>query len=308
MNRLFKRLSKRIASEGGWLAVIGNSCRTIQKHGFKEFVLRAIRLFTNVNIHKNRNAYMLSDYIRRYADETGVVSSVHHDDMIFRFLVENPHFKTVEDAVEYYFKDGARSSRQLKKIIFSDLGINDIPAIQILEFASGYGCVTRHLVNDFLEENIVSCDIHREACSFISSEMRVKAILSSTSPADFQIATNQFDIVFALSFFSHMPDSTWGAWQKALFKTIKPGGYFIFTTHGMTSASDHFGGPIIPESGIWFVPDSEQKDLDVKDYGNTIVTQEYVNTIVNDVLHASILIYVEACWWGHQDLYVVRKV
>ncbi len=137
--------------------------------------------------------------------------------------------------------------------------------------------------------------------------MGVKTILSASNPTDLKIVHNQFDVVFALSFFSHMPDNTWGLWLKTLFDALKPGGYLIFTTHGMTSSRKYFGNPVIPESGMWFSPSSEQKDLDVADYGNTIVTPEYVKIAVKNILHQNILLMVEADWWEHQDLYVVKK-
>jgi SAM-dependent methyltransferase len=246
------------------------------------------------------------DDIRRYADETGVVSGIHPDDLIFRFVVEYPGFQTHEQAVKYYFHDGANSAKKLSKLLFSRLGVKRSADTSFLEFASGYGCVTRHLSKELTPVKTVSCDIHEAACTFIESAIGVKTILSATKPEDLGIENNSFDVVFALSFFSHMPERTWGRWLKSLFDKVKPGGYLIFTTHGMTTWGN-LGKPAIPESGIWFAPGSEQKDLDVADYGSTIVTPEYVKRAVETILHQSVLSMDAAEWWGHQDLYVVRN-
>jgi SAM-dependent methyltransferase len=244
--------------------------------------------------------------ITKYAGETSVISDIHADDLIFEFLVENPVFPAIDDAIRYYFHDGANSAKKLNNLLFTELDLKRRWDTSILEFASGYGCATRHLIKELAPCNIVSCDIHAAACSFIDSAIGVKTILSATKPEDLEIDNSSFDVVFALSFFSHMPDRTWGRWLKSLFEKVKPGGYLIFTTHGMVS-SQHLGSPIIPDSGIWFTASSEQKDLDVADYGNTIVTSDYVKKTVNNVLHEEILLMVEAGWWGHQDLYVVKK-
>ncbi len=249
----------------------------------------------------------MKDDIVRYSGETGVASAIHPDDLIFRFVLEYPGFRTREQAVEYYFHDGANSARKLGDLLFSQLGVKRGADTSLLEFASGYGCVTRHLSRELAPVKLVSCDIHEAACTFIESALGVETIRSATKPEDLGIENGSFDAVFALSFFSHMPERTWGRWLKTLFDKVKPGGYLIFTTHGMTTW-ENLGKPAMPESGIWFAPSSEQIDLDVADYGSTIVTPEYVTRAVEDILHQSVLRLDKAEWWGHQDLYVVRNL
>jgi SAM-dependent methyltransferase len=248
----------------------------------------------------------MKDDILRYADETGVASDIHPDDLIFRFVVEYPGFLTNEQAVKYYFHDGANSAKKLGNLLFSRLGVKRSADTSLLEFASGYGCVTRHLSRELAPAKIISCDIHGAACTFIESAIGVETIRSATKPEDLEIENGSFDVVFALSFFSHMPEHTWGRWLKSLFDKLKPGGYLIFTTHGMTTW-ENLGKPVIPEAGLWFTPSSEQKDLDVAEYGSTIVTPEYVKRAVENILHQSVLSMDAAEWWGHQDLYVVRN-
>lgn len=272
----------------------------------KRIPARVMERISDVAYFMRTGRIKMKDDILRYADETGVVSDIHPDDLIFRFVVEFPGFLTNEQAVKYYFHDGANSAKKLSNLLFSQLGLRRSADTSLLEFASGYGCVTRHLIRELAPVTIVSCDIHEAACAFIESSIGVKAILSATKPENLGIKNNSFDVVFALSFFSHMPEHTWGRWLKSLFDKVKPGGYLIFTTHGMTTW-ENLGKPIISQGGIWFAPASEQKDLDVADYGSTIVTPEYVNRAVENILHQSVLRMDEADWWGHQDLYVVRN-
>lgn len=272
----------------------------------KRVPVRAIEIILDFAYFIRTGRSKMKDDILRYADETGVASDIHPDDLIFRFVVEYPGFLTNEQAVKYYFHDGANSAKKLNNLLFSRLGVKRSADTSLLEFASGYGCVTRHLSRELAPVNIVSCDIHEAACTFIESALGVKAMRSATRPEELGIENNSFDVVFALSFFSHMPERTWGRWLKTLFDKVKPGGYLIFTTHGMTTWGN-LGKPAIPESGIWFAPSSEQKDLDVADYGSTIVTPEFVNKAVENFLHQSVLRMDAADWWGHQDLYVVRN-
>src|ERR1700722_7346793 len=74
-----------------------------------------------------------------------VSSSIHPDDFIFRFVIGSlghPKLPTLRDCVRYYFEDGNKSAAA-----FADLlKRHSAPSRpDVLEFASGYGCVSRHL-------------------------------------------------------------------------------------------------------------------------------------------------------------------
>ena len=222
-------------------------------------------------------------------------------------LLSSGQFKNNDSAVKNYFENANRSAKHLYKLIYDELGYKRGSNIKLLEFASGYGCVTRHL-NIILGNNveITSCDIHKEAVDFITDKMKIKTVLSHSVPEKLQIE-EKYDIVFALSFFSHMPETTWGRWIQKLFSCVAKPGYFIFTTHG-TESLKFFGNPEVPSSGFWFHPDSEQKDLDVAEYGTTITTPEYVKRELHTKIKAPIVLFKPAFWWEHQDLYVVANI
>jgi SAM-dependent methyltransferase len=151
--------------------------------------------------------------------------------------------------------------------------------------------------------DLTCCDIHEAAVTFIRDELGAKAVLSHRVPEQLKLGT-QFDAVFALSFFSHMPDATWRRWLQALADHVRPGGVVIFTTHGAVSAG-HLG--VTPIEGYWFGSGSEQEDLDAADYGTAVTTREYVDRQIADIPEIAIEIFRQGYWWGHQDLYVLRK-
>jgi 2-polyprenyl-3-methyl-5-hydroxy-6-metoxy-1,4-benzoquinol methylase len=47
-------------------------------------------------------------------------------------------------------------------------------------------------------------DIHQQAIQFIQEKLKTEAVLSASRPEDLDL-NRAFDVVFALSFFSHMP-------------------------------------------------------------------------------------------------------
>jgi hypothetical protein len=67
------------------------------------------------------------------------------------------------------------------------------------------------------------------------------------------------------------------------------------------------GDPEIPENGFWFIPNSEQDDLDGAEYGSAISTPEFVIRELFHQVRAPLAEFRSSYWWGHQDLYVVAK-
>jgi SAM-dependent methyltransferase len=242
---------------------------------------------------------------RENAAKYSVSPEIHDDDLLLQFLLTHPAFPDPEQAIAYYFSDGAESARKLEEILMRNTAFGRSGRYSLLEFASGYGMVTRHLGRQLAGADIVSCDIHDQAVTFINDTLRSSAVLSRHVPEELTL-NRQFDVVFALSFFSHMPEATFGRWLQALFSVVLPGGILVFTTHGLASQKI-FGDVALSESGFAFMPSSEQGDLAGTEYGSSISTPDYVIGELYRRLRAPICEFRHAYWWGHQDLYVVVK-
>ncbi len=247
--------------------------------------------------------------LREEAKQFAVAPDIHPEDFIFQFLAGNPCFQTKTLAVRYYFSDGRKSVDRLESLVAQHFGRSDRP-IELLEFASGFGCVSRHLVGA-PAFHLTACDIHQGAIGFLRERIGAEALLSRSRPEDFAPGAT-FDICFALSFFSHMPDATWGPWLRRLYSLVKPGGLLIFTTHGYRSRH-HFGDPSFNSDGYWFDQSSEQKDLSTGEYGQMIVTPRYVFNQIHlmnqtqALAGADVVFMQEGLWWDHQDTYILRK-
>jgi SAM-dependent methyltransferase len=236
------------------------------------------------------------------ASHYGVPSEVHPDDFLWSFIAGHTLFPTPDAAASYYFADGSESAIKLRDLVTRHLG--DRP-ISLMEFASGYGMVTRHIPRALPSAHVVSCDIHPAAVSFIQDKLGVETLQSTYEPEDLDFG-RRFDVVFALSFFSHMPEKSFGRWLAALYRQVSPGGILVFTTHGLASAMS-LGDPDIPDTGFWFKPDSEQRDLEGAEYGSTISTPEWVIRNLYARVGAPLAEVRFGYWWQHQDVYVVAK-
>ncbi|WP_165585298.1 bifunctional 2-polyprenyl-6-hydroxyphenol methylase/3-demethylubiquinol 3-O-methyltransferase UbiG [Roseococcus sp. SYP-B2431] len=245
----------------------------------------------------------VDEAIRDCAALYGVSPAIHPEDHIYNFVIQHPSFTTDAARVKYYFRDGAHSARTLCHIVGQHLPGR--ARMDLLEFACGYGCVSRHLVK-MDRFDMDCCDIHEQAMDFLRDRIGARPVLSSPAPEALELPRS-YDVAFALSFFSHMPRQSWGRWLARLSRAVRPGGILIFTTQGMPSRM-HFGYPDIPESGFWFQPTSEQIDLSTAEYGQTIVMPSFVKAEIAAIPGLELLDLDEGYWWGHQDLYVVRRL
>jgi len=224
----------------------------------------------------------------------------HPDDFLFKFSME---LEGMENCVPAYICGGAHIASEVLSLCNEFLGENEKP-YDILDFASGYGRVTRGF--DKSAFNITASDIHEDAMKYIESEIGVETYLSSTVPEKFN-PDKHFDVIFAFSFFSHMPHKTFGRWLSTLYKHVKPGGLLVFTTHGRINMAQ---SEIHVKKGYGFYSISEQKDLDSGDYGITISELPYVSKMLQKHIGQSPVLFREGASiaGGQQDLYVIKKV
>jgi 2-polyprenyl-3-methyl-5-hydroxy-6-metoxy-1,4-benzoquinol methylase len=234
---------------------------------------------------------------KRFAAIYRVTPALHSEDhMLGHFLKLN-----AEGGLKFYFKGGLADAEQLMTAIES-LGI-DMDNLRVLEFAAGYGRLTRHLQK--LCDLTVS-DIHPEAVEFVSRHCGCPTYVSSKDPDQLKIP-GQFNVVAVISLFSHLPDRTFGRWLSALYALVAPGGYLIFTTIGESARAINARIPTPGPDGFAFEVASEQIDLDTQDYGNSTVHPHYVGAQIGRMPGARLISYEAGVWWKYQDQYIVQK-
>jgi SAM-dependent methyltransferase len=247
------------------------------------------------------------DRIERVASRFGVTGDIHEQDLLFDLLVRNVYMADPGKAVDAYFEDGEDSCRRFAELCQEH---GQGAARTVLEFAAGYGRVARHAHRIMPDVQWTCCDIHPSAVEYARSRMGVEGILSSSRPETLDLQGRRFDVVFALSFFSHMPHATFGPWLTRLFEAVSPNGLLIFTTHGEVSARNRRRGGLPAEfhqDGHAWYQASDQRDLSPSDYGTSYVTFGYVYRLLEHLSGASLIRYQQGWWWTHQDMYILRR-
>lgn len=243
-------------------------------------------------------------YAREVAPRWNVSPELHEHDQLMGYFINNARMDPI-DAVKSYFAGGSSDARSI--VALADrLGVSK----QMLEFASGYGRVTRHLPPMLGGRPFLASDIHDNACEFISDKLGVNAVVSTTQASDLKIADKQ-EFIFVLSFFSHLPEASFGPWIKALYDMLSPGGYLMFTTHGdyaLNHNPEWFGIGFDRAKGFGFRPDSDQADLDNKQYGTAVVSNAFVEkTFSVFAPDAELHSFSSRAWFGLQDEWIIHK-
>ena len=83
------------------------------------------------------------------AAKFAVPAEIHAEDFIYQHHLEVQPDIGLDEArsrvIEYYFLDGDRSAQRLDNLIRQLHPDAESRHLKLLEFASGYGCVSRHL-------------------------------------------------------------------------------------------------------------------------------------------------------------------
>lgn len=232
---------------------------------------------------------------------TGVDCRISPKDDIFRFFAGHP---SSLNPLRDYFADGWRTLSELM-VLLERLGKPLLQRPSVLEFASGHGRFTRHLTKALGAERVTVSDVVADAVEFSKVTFGVHGFISASVPEQVRWP-GQFDLVFVLSLFSHLPRATWGRWLRALHGVLAPGGVLVFTVHGLKAAA--FDQVRLDEDGYFFAPSSESSAIAVQEYGTTFTAPQFVQAQIAETVGLDKLVhFAPVHFWNHQDAYVLAR-
>jgi SAM-dependent methyltransferase len=228
--------------------------------------------------------------------------AVDDRDEMLAFLLKL-HRGDRDSALFQYFQSGESIARCLEQVLRWRFG--DPDSIRgLLDFASGYGRVTRFLVRAVPAERVWVADVYEEGVRFQAERFGVHAVLSAIRPEDF-VCAERFDVILVTSLFTHLPEERFMAWLRVLLGLLNPGGLLAFSAHSPEVLP---AGAGMPASGFLFVPTSESGSLDTSDYGSTWVTGDFVRSALERAVGpeapGTSLHRIERALCNFQDLYL----
>ncbi len=138
------------------------------------------------------------------------------------------------DDAEWFVTAGRRAAESLTALLAKN-GIVIEECASVLDFGCGCGRVIRHLRH--LPAELHGCDSNPVAVDWCAENLpfgqfAVNA-LESTLPYD----ADSFDLVYALSVFTHLPPNLQAHGMRELHRVLKPGGALVISVHGDALAS-----------------------------------------------------------------------
>lgn len=251
----------------------------------------------NLVAHNLREAHALEG---NYSSWMGVNAQIAPDDDIFRFFANHP---TSRHPMRDYLSDGWRTMTELQAVMEMHghvLGRSQ----SFLEFASGHGRFTRHLVKRLPKGALTVSDVVPGSVNFLKDLLGVKGFESCIEPAALRMPET-YEHIFVLSLFSHLPESTWGEWLAHLYSALRPGGLLIFSTHGLKCAEK---AGVQLKDGYAFFDSSESSALTGQVYGTTFTSPNFVLDTARKVLGSADRVTVTPDhFWGNQDAIVIAR-
>ena len=199
-----------------------------------------------------------------------------------------------------YFADGVRILALLRQLAAWRFGALARVG-SLLDFAGGYGRLTRLLVHELPAERIAVAEILPAALVFQRERFGVAALPSDPVPDRF-VCGRTFDLVLAGSLFTHLPRPAFAGWLGRLAALVAPGGLLAFSAHDLALRP---AGEPPPPDGFLFEPHSESRALAREEYGSTWVAETFVRAALAAAAPGRACLRLPRAYCGFQDLYLV---
>src|SRR5262249_41864877 len=152
----------------------------------------------------------------------GIPGRVHVDDQM--------HRSDAPEHVRHYVEDALSAMENIEvSLAATGRSLADVEAC--LDFACGYGRVTRWLARALGPARVTAADIDRQAIRFCAHEFGVRPLAAHAETARTAFP-GAYDLVFAGSLLTHLPLHACPATLHALAATVRPRGLLVFSTQG----------------------------------------------------------------------------
>jgi SAM-dependent methyltransferase len=164
------------------------------------------------------------------------------------------------------------------------------------------------------------CDPNADAIAWAKEQLPgIDFFVSEDSPP-LRLADGSFDLVYAISIWSHFEPTLGLRWFEEMHRILRPGGHLVLTTHGFTSI-EYYGvrymrtpqqlDEIVVElyrKGWWYVPEfGEEGDWGVvhENWGTAFISPEWLLT--NLCPRWRVLEFAPGRNLSNQDVWVLER-
>ncbi|MBK8101425.1 MAG: class I SAM-dependent methyltransferase [Planctomycetes bacterium] len=187
------------------------------------------------------------------------------------------------------------------------IGLDPSGCRQVLDFGCGCGRTIRNFHHGrTAATHIHGCDIDAEAVAWCRENLQGFAfeVIPTAPPTAY--AADQFDLIYAISVFTHLPEDLQLAWLAELRRILRPGGVLLATVHAPqlatgipgvdTEALRQHGYTYVRGYGVDGLPDYYQGAFHAPEYVQRAWSQ-----------HLPVVAVRPKAMNGHQDVVLCQK-
>jgi SAM-dependent methyltransferase len=206
--------------------------------------------------------------------------------------------------VKWFLKAGGFAAESIREILRKNkIEVDSLRSV--LDLGCGCGRVIRHLK---LSENaeLHGTDYNPELIEWCKAKLKFARFDVNDLRPPLGYSNSQFDFVYALSVFTHLPEDLQFSWMSELRRVIGDGGYLLITTHGR-----YYLDQLTPTEQQQF----QKGQLVVRDlaaagtnYCATFHAEEYVRTKLAEGFEVLDFIPEGAKGNPRQDVFLLKKI
>ncbi len=201
------------------------------------------------------------------------------------------------------------------------VGVEMTDITSALDFGCSSGRVVRVLAAAYPDIEWHGCDPNGPAIAWANEHLPGIDFFASGDAPPLPLPDAALDLAYAISIWSHFAPELGLRWFAEMHRIIRPGGYLLCTTHGLTSVAHYaLGGMRSPEqsleirdtlyrNGAWYAPEfGEKGDWGVvnPDWGTAFLTPEWMLTKLCPAWR--VLEFAPGRNQENQDVYVLQRV
>lgn len=155
------------------------------------------------------------------------------------------HFVTGTTELNWFLHSGRRGALSLEAMLVRNkLALKDFTAV--LDFGCGIGRVIRHF-HRVRGPRFYGCDYNPELIAWCQAHLKFAQFAVNPLEGRLAYADGQFDLIYALSVFTHLTLPQQDFWMQELGRVLRPGGCLLLSTHG-----EHYLKDLTPEQRAAF--------------------------------------------------------
>jgi len=130
-----------------------------------------------------------------------------------------------------YFLTSGRHHADLIRSLLQESGTSIEDLGSILDWGCGCGRILRHWAR-LPETEIHGCDINPKMVGWCEANLDFAELMLNDLSPPLPYSDSTFDLVYALSVLTHLPEDLQQAWMAECLRVLRPGGLLLFSTMG----------------------------------------------------------------------------